>query len=284
MASARGVGGLRGEGPAIDILYNSQTNRKAWPLMEALQRGGVAAGFDARLVDHAHIRPHSWLFVYGLGGLDRVQYAKRERLVAFDLAYWDRKGSERKYRVAIGGFHSPERIWLGPSPGASRWEQAGMTIAERGGNPGGPLLLVGNSPKSTAVGAAGWTAAKSRELREAFPGSKIWYRPKPGRPHEHGVLCDSVSTEEPIDGVLAKVSMVVCRHSNVAVDACRLGAPVVCDDGAAAAIYPRHWSGEQPDLARRTEFLHRLAWWQWSPAECETAVFWGWLRGQMSAD
>lgn len=281
MAGSRGAGGLRGEGPAIDILCNAQTNRKAWPLMEALHRGAVVSGFDARLVDHGQVRPESWLFVYGLGGLDRVQYAKRKRLVAFDLAYWDRKGPQRKYRVAIGGFHSPGRIWKGDSPGPSRWSQSGMAIADRGGSQDGPILLVGNSPKSTAVGASGWASAKSRELRKAFHTRKIWYRPKPGRPQEYGVLCDAVSTQEPIDLVLAKVSMVVCRHSNVAVDACRLGVPVVCEDGAAAAIYPRHWAGDQPDLAKRTEFLHRLAWWQWTPAECETELFWDWIKGQM---
>jgi hypothetical protein len=280
--SARGTGGVRGEGPVIDILCNAQTNRKARPLMEALQRGGVANGFDARLVDHHEIG-QGWLFVYGLGGLDRVQYAQRERLIAFDLAYWDRKGAERKYRVAIGGFHSPKRIFQGKRPPASRWEQSGLTITEHGGNPDGPVLLVGNGPKSTAVGASGWTAAKSIELRKAFPGVPIWYRPKPGRPAESGVVYDLLSTEEPIDSVLTKVSLVVCRHSNVAVDACRLGVPAVCDDGAAAAIYPKHWSGEQPGLAKRTEFLHRLAWWQWSIAECETGQFWSWAKEQMCA-
>lgn len=252
-------------------------------MLEALQRGGVAAGFDARLVDHGAIRPKAWLFVYGLGGLDRVQYASRWRLVAFDLAYWDRKGAARKYRVAIGGFHSPEHVGGDRYRGPSRWKQSGLSIAAKGGTTDGPILLVGNGPKSTAVGASGWAAAKSRELRQAFPGRKIWYRPKPGRHGEPGVACDAVVTEEPIDAVLGRVALVVCRHSNVAVDACRLGVPVVCDDGAAAAIYPRHWSDEQPDLETRTKFLHRLAWWQWSPGECETALFWDWLKDQMGA-
>jgi len=281
MVSQSRVGGVRGKGPALDILCNWQTNPKAHPLMEALQRGGVAAGFDARLMEHCHVRPDSWLFLYGLGGPDRVQYASRERLVAFDLAYWDRKGPGRKYRVSIGGLHSPDRVMRGESPGADRWEASGLDIAEVGGDPAGPVLLVGNGPKSTAIGAGGWAHAKSRELKQT--GRRIWYRPKPGKPLEEDVYCHAVVTDEPIDAVLSKVSLVVCRHSNVAVDACRLGVPVVCEDGAAASIYPRDLNGAQPDLATRTEFLHRLAWWQWTPAECETPLFWNWIKGQMGA-
>lgn len=282
MAGKSGSSRVRGE--ALDILCNSQTNRKARPLLEALQRGAEAAGFDARLVDHPQVRPLAWLFVYGLGGVDRVHYANRHKLVAFDLAYWDRKGPGRKYRVAVGGFHSPGLIFRGMYPGPMRWQAAAMPIVPAGGDPRGPILLVGNGPKSTAVGAAGWAAEKSRKLRQMFPDRKVWHRPKPGRMAEEGVLCDAVVTEEPIDEVLARVSLVVCRHSNVAVDACRLGVPVVCDDGAAASIYPCRFDGEQPSLEKRTEFLHRLAWWQWSPAECETALFWDWIRGEMRAD
>lgn len=277
MASAGRVGSLRGQ--ALDVLCNSHTNRKAWPLLEALQRGAVAAGFDARLVDHHEVRPKSWLLVYGLGGMDRVQYINRGRLVAFDLAYWDRKGPGRKYRVSINGLHCPERILRG-SVSVSRWKLSGLDVApDRPSD--GPILLVGNGPKSAAVGASGWSEAMSRRLRAMFPGRPIWYRPKPGRTPEPA-QCDAVRTEEPIDLVLAEVGLVVCRHSNVAVDACRMGVPVACEDGAAACIYPTidRWQ-EQPSFAQRQEFLKHLAWWQWTPAECETSVFWDWLKGQM---
>jgi len=214
-----------------------------------------------------------------LGGSDRVHYASRGKMVAFDLAYWERKGPSRKYRVSIGGFHPTGLVMIGANPGPKRWSQSGLTIAEAGGDPEGPILLVGNGPKSAAVGARGWAAEKSLELKRT--GRQVWYRPKPGRPLEPDVFSHAVVTEEPIDAVLAKVSLVVCRHSNVAVDACRLGVPAVCEDGAAAAIYPRELVAPQPDIATRTEFMHRLAWWQWSPAECETPLFWDWIKGQM---
>lgn len=280
MAGALGTGRVRGQ--ALDVLFNGQTNRKARPLLEALHRGAIEAGFDARLVDHHEVRPKSWLLVYGLGGLDRVQYITRGRVVAFDLAYWDRKGEGRKYRVSINGLHCPERIMRG-QVSLSRWKLSGLDVGmDRPSD--GPILLVGNGPKSAAVGASGWSEAMAIRLRRMFPGRPIWYRPKPGRTPE-SVKCDKVRTEDPIDVVLQDVGLVVCRHSNVAVDACRMGVPVACEDGAASCIYPTidRWQ-DQPTFAQRQEFLKYLAWWQWSPAECETAVFWDWLKGQMGED
>lgn len=248
--------------------------------MASLYRGAVDAGFDAKIVDHHEVRKGSWLIVYGLGGVDRVQYLKRGKVISFDLGYWDRKVSDRKYRVSINGLHCPDLILKGDAPTDDRWLSSGLNVApERSCE--GPILLVGNGPKSAAVGARGWTEAMAWKLRERFPGRKIWYRPKPNRAHEN-VNCDAIRTEEPVDVVLGEVGLVVCRHSNVAVDACRLGVPVACEDGAAACIYPTldRWQ-EQPTFEQRKDFLRRLAWWQWSPEECETAVFWGWLKGQM---
>ena len=33
----------------------------------------------------------------------------------------------------------------------------------------------------------------------------------------------------------------------------------------------------------REEFLHRLAWWQWSAAECRSGEFWGWMTEVLRA-
>lgn len=267
-----------GGGQAVDILCNGQTNRKARPLLNALFDAAAAQGFDVLMGDHGDMRKDAWRVVYGLGGADRTQYVGYSGLIAFDLAYWDRKGDNRKFRVSIGGeYHCPRRIMLGDDPGPHRWNQSGLSV-RNGGNPKGPVLLVGNGPKSNAVGASGWAARKSEELKKL--GLTVWYRPKPGRSHEPGVRFDAIA-DGLIDDVLDRVSLVVCRHSNVAVDACRLGVPVVCDDGAAAAIYPSSLEdrNQQPDEATRREFLHRLAWWQWAPTEAHQ--FWKWIKGRM---
>ena len=65
--------------------------------------------------------------------------------------------------------------------------------------------------------------------------------------------------------------LVVCRHSNVAVDAVIAGVPVECEDGAA------YWLRDKPYTPEvRRDFLDRLAWWQWKPEECMKA--WEFIR------
>jgi len=216
-------------------------------------------------------KPCDVLMLYGLGGADRLGVAAShlksgKPFIAWDLGYWDRLATNRKFRLAFNGNH-PDSVMSGPTTGGARFESAGLPMGNVS-NPDGPILLIGSGPKSVAVWADGWAESKSCELMAAFPDREILYRPKPGKPIERGVKYHDLSTG-PIDIALEGISLVVCRHSNVAVDACRLGVPVVCDAGAAAAIYPQSLADRhnQPDEATRLEFLHRLAWWQWSARE-----------------
>jgi hypothetical protein len=264
-----------------DILITPTTPWRGRDLLSAAYTGAQKAGVDARMATHRTLRPSAWLVLYGLGGADRFGYASRSRLMSFDLGYWERKCANRKFRVAVNGLHSPQLIMGGKPPGAGRWLCSGLTMQQSGALRG-PVLLVGNGPKSNAVGANGWAAAKSRELKAL--GLPVLYRPKPGKPEEPGVIHDGIAEGE-IEDVLARVSLVVCRHSNVAVDACRLGVPVVCEDGAAAAIYPAAMADRDKQPARqvREEFLHRLAWWQWSREEVQNGAFWRWASGALRA-
>jgi hypothetical protein len=264
----------------FDFLTSTLCHVRAQRLVQACFEG--ASGLDARWMD-AEPRVGAYVVLYGLGGSDRVRFAERPQLVAFDAGYWNRKGPHRSYRVSVGGFHCPQLVMEGPSPGPARWAASSLPVGQ-GYNPNGPILLVGNGPKSNAVGAAGWTAAKAEELRKLFPGRRVLYRAKPNKPLEQDVSHDGLALGR-IDDVLQGASLVVCRHSNVSVDACRWGVPVVCDDGAAAAIYPRRlkdWE-MQPHRELRDEFLQRLAWWQWSAAECRSGVFWDWMTEKLRA-
>lgn len=250
--------------------------------MEYLAGSASAHGIDARVMRRYEPRSGSVLVLYGLGGRDRLPHAQTHgRYVALDAGYWDRKTSDRRYRVSIDGFHCPDRIMRGEFPGAQRWRESGLAITSRS-HPDGDIVLVGNGPKSGAVGATGWAAEKSREIRKAFPKRRIVYRPKRHFIEPH-IECDGVAREETIEKVLELASLVVCRHSNVAVDACRMGIPVVCEDGAGAAIYPATLedAGNQPNEATRIEFLQRLAWWQWSESEIRRGDIWPWLVKQL---
>lgn len=276
----------------FDILNATTARERGRWLMESQHKGALALGLDSKLMEQYKPRPGSVLVLYGMGGDDRLPHAKAHMaaggtVVSWDAGYWERQleTQERKYRVSINGFHPPKFVMRGESPGPARWLESGLQIHAKGGDPAGPIMLVGNAPKSISIGAAGWTEKKSRELRATFPNRKVLYRPKPNRAVEGGVLYHGVSTGA-IDEVLKRVSLVVCKHSNVAVDACRMGVPVVCDDGAAAAIYPRFLDevNHQPSAALRRDFLHRLAWWQWSPDEAERGDAWTWLLATLQAN
>jgi len=218
--------------------------------------------------------PSKVLLMYGPGGPTQQAISAKHQgdSVFFDLGYWDRKLPNRHYRVSINRPH-PIDIMSVPKYGAGRNTPKIKTVKIKSNN----ILLIGNAPKSIAFGAKNWTAEKSKEIRRLFPNQKIIYRPKPKRPMEPGVIYDDQSIKIPINTALRDCGLVVCRHSNVAIDACLLGVPVVCDDGAAAGIYPsdlEHWEN-QPTLAERIDFIERLAYYQWDSNESKP--FFNWL-------
>lgn len=259
--------------------------------MQCLHDGAKKLGIDAVAVSRYQPDTDTVLMLYGMGGADRMPHAMNHmasggRLVVWDAGYWQRKllNGEKKFRVSIDGLHPQKFVMKGPSPGPGRYKAtAPDQFPPRRDK--GLILLAGSGPKSIAIGAQGWTAAKSKEIKQKFPGKKIAYRPKPKRPAEPSVRYDYLSMGG-IEKAVSESSLVVCRHSNVAVDACMQGVPVVCDDGAAAAIYPSKLEDykSQPDAATRQDFLNRLAYWQWSPNECRDGVVWPWLIEVLSAN
>lgn len=269
----------------FELLIPPNTTPNGRSLLLAMKR---SAPVPMKTISGGTPDPASVLMLYGMGAPDRFRTALDHvaaggLLVAWDIGYWGRKGDlpERKLRVSINGLHPSAFVMRGAVPDARRWQSARTEVSPDAGDASGPVVLVGNGPKSNAAGAAGWAAAKSREIRDVMPNATVVYRPKPRRPFEQGVDCDHVDAISPIDAVLRRASLVVCRHSNVAVDACRLGVPVVCEDGAAAAIYPRRLEdrANQPTHETRVEFLRRLAWWQWSTNEAMRGEVWPWLLG-----
>lgn len=258
--------------------------RKPRTLIKSIANEGRKLGKD--LVMAEEYTPADRMILYGWGGQLQQQCIRRHSgdYVAFDLGYWLRDGFfERKWRVSINGFHCPERIMAGPTPSDERMVREKIYVHDDARKGSDRILLVGTAPKSQRVGANGWTAKMSQQLRKQFPNSTIVYRPKPERPAEKGVVYHELSRGGTIEQAIARCGLVVCRHSNVAVDACRLGIPVVCEDGAASAIYPgklSHWE-DQPNKELRRDFLTRLSWWQWSIREVQKGGFWEWLENEL---
>ncbi len=218
--------------------------------------------------DH-YVGQHKLLMMYGAGLEVRRKALEAHRsaggtVAVWDLGYWDRDDS---MRLSIGSLH-PTADQLALAPQGSRRDH----VLREDADPNGPILLVGLGVKSGrlyGLETTEWEQAQLPRLQKL--GREILWRPK-GRqsPYLKGT---TLRHGMPIEEALKGCSLVVCRHSNVAVDACIAGIPVECEDGAAWSLY-RH--GSTPSREQRAEFLRRLGWWNWRP--CEAAQAWEWIR------
>lgn len=224
------------------------------------------------------------LMVYGSGHPVRRPWLQAHarsgrHWIAWDLGYWKHKEDGTcRMRVTIDADHPPQ--WLRPEP-ADRWDREGIALRDDF-NPDGPIIIVGQGRKSTrAQGSAplAWEASTLREVRMAYRDRRILFRPK--RRSDPRLPVPPL-LQDNIADALRGASLVVCRHSNVAVDACIAGIPVVCFDGAASALYGADISNpRRPSPEERLAFLRSLAWWQWKPEEASEA--WTYLLHRLSA-
>lgn len=171
------------------------------------------------------------------------------RCIGWDLGYWDRTES---MRVHIDHQH-PTANQLALAVGVRR-----EFVLREDASPDGPVMLVGIGDKSKAAMGPVWKTWEQKALkriRSAHPLSSVVRRPK-------------VKGQQTIEQALNGCRLVVCLHSNVAVDACIAGVPVWCDDGAAFSLYRKNAT---PCKGERLEFLRQLAWFNWRPNEAGEA-------------
>lgn len=211
------------------------------------------------------------LLLWGPGAPDRFEPMRRQiaaggHVVAVDLAYWHR---EAKARISIDAAH-PQAFVMRQACPSTRLDEDGITLEDRW-NPDGPIVIAGIGRKAKVqYGEAvdHWEAEMAAACRAQWPTRPVVYRPKRAA-DVWPSWATARTSHQSIDAVLGGASLVITWHSNVAVDAIRLGIPVVCHDGAAAAVSPsvvpvapRPLSVEQ-----RRQFLSNLAWFQWAPQE-----------------
>lgn len=221
------------------------------------------------------------LMVYGMGHPQRAPWQRAHvkaggRLIGWDLGYWVRDVKNPYMRCTIDHDH-PWRM-LREEP-ADRWLGAGIQLREIA-RAKGPIMVIGMGPKSLIahnLRLLQWETETVAKARAAYPGKGIIYRPK--RMHDalmHGETC----IHGPIEDALRGMALVICRHSNVAVDACIAGVPVVCEDGAARALYGNDIANPTVVTAvQRLEFLQNLAYWNWKPSEAAQA--WNYLLNRL---
>lgn len=204
----------------------------------------------------------------------RSHVAKGGRVIAWDLGYWHRKIDNTFHmRCTLDADHP--QAFIRPEP-VQRWHDQAIElrcVAKQAG----PVLIIGMGPKSNrALGMRPleWETRMAQAARLAYPDRRIIFKPK--RPTDP-TIPGFVTTHDKIEQALKGASLVVCRHSNVAVDACIAGVPVYCEDGAAAALYGAGSLAKpiQPTEKQRLAFLRSLAWWQWKPEEAGKA--WNYL-------
>jgi hypothetical protein len=260
----------------VEVLSFSQSHR-AIGVLAALSRAGSASGHKVRQTTrydgHADL-----LLLWGPGAPDRIEPMRQQverggHVVAMDLAYWDR---DQKFRVSIDAPH-PQAWVMRQAHSARRFEADRVPVSDSW-RPNGPVLIAGIGDKAGTQYGAEAVRAWEREMIACAKavGRAVHYRPK--KPMSYvppGVATVRGGT---IEQALNGVSLVVTWHSNVAVDAIRCGVPVVCRDGAAAALYPSgRWQADLApvDDATRRQFLANLSFFQWHPKEA--AKFWAWL-------
>lgn len=255
----------------IEFLHDpSTTNLKGRTMIDALLQSCPRPGQCA--VTSSYRGDARWLFLYGAGRSDRFEAVRKHlrrggHSVCIDLGYWDRERGAM--RVSVDALHPSE-----PMLDLAEYLRPRRAFTLRSdARKDGPIMLVGMGQKSNAqfgLDEMQWERGALERIRAEHPRAQVFLRPKKRAVANSLGLPQCVSL--PIEEALRGCSLVVCRHSNVAIDACVAGVPVWCDDGAARALYSH---SAAPLIEERLHFLRRLSWWNWSPFEAKE--LWRWL-------
>lgn len=213
------------------------------------------------------------LVLYGPGRPWRTEVINIHRnrgghVACWDLGYWDRS---KALRLSFNGYHpAPHQLDYMSEP---RYPEP-IHVLREDANPEGPILLVGLGEKACVLYGLQpleWETRAFKDIRKRFPKREVHWRPKGRRVQLHHTT--TISYGDTIEDALKGKSLVVCRHSNVAVDAAVAGVPVECSDGAAVALYG---NTSTPSPEARALFLRKLEWWNWRFDEAPSC--WKWLR------
>jgi len=263
---------------AVEMLHFPGASDRTQRHLRYLKGAAELEGID--LVESQTYRGGSmWLLLWGPGDPPRAQIMRNHlagggRVLALDLAYWQR---DTKIRVSIDAAHPQAWVMRRDWPS----DRYTVDLPPRGEvwKPNGPAVIAGIGQKAKIQygdDVAQWEQAMTERCLAS--GLSVHYRRKRGigEPTRGAKL---VPDSLPIDRVLAGASLAITWHSNVAVDALRLGLPVICQDGAAAAICPSSFGRWDPlPLELRDRFLRNLAYFQWGATTHEARRFWQWWR------
>ncbi len=259
----------------VEVLLADDWSVRGKKIMQAMMAGAPS---DVRIIP-----THSWehrapvLMSYGLGHPMRKSWIAEHRkqggrVIGWDLGYWHRDvPGDFMMRLTIDDDHPAK--FIEPEPG-DRFDRAGIALRDDY-RADGPIILCGMGAKQRrykGLGKQEWERKNARRLALRFPDREILYRPKKPEEAPFTLRTSKGSIEKSLRGA----SLLVCSHSNVAVDACIAGVPVECEDGAARALYSAR---ADPSREERLGFLRSLAWWQWNCSQAPHA--WDFIKRQL---
>lgn len=206
-------------------------------------------------------------------GWKRRDLLKKYRQFAYvDIGYWNR---DEYFRVSVNGW-SPD-LYVQAGLPSKRFERLGLEI--KPWKTGSEILIAGSSPKAAidhGFSYMEWEIRTAKSLKDC--GYPLIYRPKPTDRMQSPI--DGIGYDtRPVSQALASARAVVTHHSNSAVDALLAGIPVHCETGAAACMsVPLDQVCEANEPDGRVQFLHDVAWLQWTMAEMLSGECWAHLK------
>jgi hypothetical protein len=203
--------------------------------------------------------------------------------VFMDMGYWTRKNY---YKVTVNARH-PDKYIMDRPRTSDRFDKHGLVLKPRRPHTNdGIILLAGMS------GKAAWSFGYENEQyeRDAIAALQmvskrpIWYRPKPSWTNARPITGSIFASDKnhSFSHCLARAHCIVTHHSNVAVDGLIEGIPAITFKGAASAICGydltkvEHPSFPEDNLRR--QFLHNLAYCQYSIEEMAAGTCWRQLK------
>lgn len=216
--------------------------------------------------------PHHEIAVLGGLKLD-PQYREtyqlcRPRIVCLDKGYTRQRNGKLYWKTAIGGLQPQEII----PHCCDRWEALRMPLAPMRLNPDGHVLFASSSETYCAFHGLGTPQEYFERVRaklQRYTSREIVFRAKYAEP--------------PLPEALKRAYLVVTHGSGAAVEALRLGVPVlVLGEGIARHLgRTRCQDVERPLLPAehvRRAFFNDLAYCQWTLDEMKSGAAWAELR------
>lgn len=252
-----------------EVMMPYGTNATGRVILRAVLEHAAEAGVNAQPSDHYQGK-RKWLVMWGVGGGDRSAIRDRHiaaggKVVLWDIGFFKRTKLRGHCKASINQDYATQ--WLDATePIPDRWDDLDLQL-RNDCDPDGYIVLAGIGPKEHAYRGDSllrWEQDKFDELQQRFPGRRIIYRPKPRREFVP-LKCETDNTSEIAD-LLRGCALVVCYHSNVAVDAVLAGVPFESEAGVST------WLKGKPYTEKvRLDFVRRLARWQYKAVEMAEA-------------